>query len=50
MIPLICGILKKKSTNEPFYKTEIESQHRNNLWLPRGKGEWEGEGWPEDMD
>ena len=26
MIPLICGIFKKKtSTNEPFYKTEIES-------------------------
>ena len=39
MIPLICGILKKKSTNETFYKTEIESQtQKTNLWLARGQG------------
>ena len=25
-ISLICGILRKKDTNEPIYKTEIESQ------------------------
>ena len=28
----------KKGTNEPIYKTEIESQmQKTNLWLPRGK-------------
>ena len=32
------------ATNEPIYKTEIESQMwKTNLWLPRGKGsgEWD---------
>ena len=31
--------VKKKSTNELIYKTEIESQmQKTNLWLPQGKG------------
>ena len=35
-ILLICGI--KKNTNEPIYKTEMESQmQKTNLWLPGGK-------------
>ena len=30
--------LKKNGTNEPIYKTEIESQtQKTNLWIPRGK-------------
>ena len=30
--------LKKNGTNEPIYKTEVESQmQKTNLWLPRGK-------------
>ena len=38
MILLICGILKN-GTNEPIYKTEIESQmQKTNLWLPGVKG------------
>ena len=29
---------KKTGTNEPIYKTEIESQmYKTNLWLARGK-------------
>ena len=29
----------KNSTNELFYKTEIDSQTQKiNLWLPKGKG------------
>ena len=29
----------KNGTNEPIYKTEIESQTwKTKLWLPRGKG------------
>ena len=29
----------RNSTNEPIYKTEIESQMwKTNLWLSRGKG------------
>ena len=29
----------KNGTNEPIYKTEIESQmYKEHLWLPRGKG------------
>ena len=48
MISLIRGILKN-GTNEPIYKTEIESQMwKTNLWLPRGKvgagdklGDWD---------
>ena len=36
MVSLICGI--KYGTNEPVYKTEIDSQtHRTDL-LPRRKG------------
>ena len=31
--------IQKKSTNEPTYKTEVESQmQKTNLWLPRDKG------------
>ena len=30
---------KKNGTDEPIYKTEIESQMlKTNLWLPGGKG------------
>ena len=37
MITLICGIFKKKDTNELIYKTETDSQTQNtNLWLPKG--------------
>ena len=33
--------LKKKNTNQLFYKTETDSQ-RTNLWLPAGTGGGEG--------
>ena len=43
MISLICGILKKKDTNELIYRTETDSQtSKTNLWLPEGKGWGEG--------
>ena len=30
-------------TNELIYKTETDSQtQKTNLWLPKGKGGWEG--------
>ena len=33
----------KNGTNEPIYKTEIESQMQKiNLWSPKGKGGGEG--------
>ena len=39
MILLICGIFRKKGSNEPIYKTETDSQTlKTNLWLPKGKG------------
>ena len=39
MIWLICGILKKKGTNELTHKTEIKLQiQETNLWLPGGNG------------
>ena len=32
----------KYCTNEPTYKTEIDSQTwRTDLWLPRGEREWD---------
>ena len=31
----ICGIKKKKDTNELTYKTETDTQ-KTNLWLPKG--------------
>ena len=32
-------VSKKNVTDEPIYKTEIESQmQKTNLWLPGGKG------------
>ena len=36
----------KYGTNEPLYRTEIDSQRlRTDLWLQRGRGmEWEGPG------
>ena len=35
--------LKKKSTNESVYKTEIDSlTQKTNSWLPKGKGKGEG--------
>ena len=38
MISFLCGILKKKDTNELIYKTEIDAQTwKTNLWLPKGK-------------
>ena len=34
-ILLICGILKKKITNELIYKTEVDSQtQKTDVWLP----------------
>ena len=33
----------KYDTNELIYKTETVSQtKKTNLWLPKGKGGWEG--------
>ena len=33
----------KYGTNEPIYKTEIESQtQKTDLWLPRGRGKGVG--------
>ena len=32
-----CGILKKNDTNEPIYKTEIDSDVEN-MQLTKGKG------------
>ena len=29
--------LKKNDTNEPFYRTETDSDFKNNVWLPKGK-------------
>ena len=41
MISLTCGILKY-STNEPFCKTETDSEtQRTELWFPRGRGKEE---------
>ena len=38
MISFLCGILKKKDTNELIYKTETDSQtQKTNLWLPKWK-------------
>ena len=38
LYPLTCGILKN-DTNEPFYKTEIDSQtSKTNSWLSKEKG------------
>ena len=36
----------KYGTNEPFYKTETDSQtQRTDLWLPTGgEREWDGQG------
>ena len=34
---------EKKDTNELIYKTETDSQTQKTiLWLPKGKGGWEG--------
>ena len=41
MISLICGT-KKNYINELIYKTEIDSDIKSNLWLPKGKGGGEG--------
>ena len=35
----------KYDTNEPFYRTETNSQTKTDLWLPRGKGKGKGVGW-----
>ena len=50
MISLICGI-QKNGTNEPIYKTEIESQmQKTNLWFPREKGSVGGINWEIGID
>ena len=37
IILLICGIFKK-DTNEIICRTETDSYHFKNLWLPEGTG------------
>ena len=37
MVLPICGILKKKYTNELIDRTETDSQTLKNLWLPKGE-------------
>ena len=43
MMSLMYRIFKKKyDANELIYKTETDSQRqKTNLWLPKGKSEWE---------
>ena len=36
MTSLICGIQKKKVTDELIYKTDSQ-ELKTNLWLPKGK-------------
>ena len=45
ILPLICGILKKKKdANELICRTETDSETLKNLWLPKGTGQGK-EGW-----
>ena len=46
MLPLICGILKKKKRikNKLIHRTETDSQASKNLWLPKGTAGEERDG------